>query len=132
MKKFLFIPLLFAFYVGLAQYVPNPDEIVGNPIKIGKLMIAQYDFPNQMGVDEGRRACMKLGNGWRMPTKSELNFMHKNKEKIGNFHLRAYWSSTLVEGDAAYAWWQTFSDYVNQNFSFILEKNSIRAVKTLK
>lgn len=123
--------MLFAFYIGVAQYVAHPEEIVGKPIKIGKLMIAQYDFPDKMEHGDGRRACMKLGNGWRMPTKTELKIMHQNKEKIGNFHLSAYWSSTSVEGDAAYAWWQTFSDYVNQNFEAKYEKNSVRAVKSL-
>ncbi len=114
----------------MAQYVPNPEKIVGKTIKIGKLIIAQYDFPEQMEFNEGARACMKLGEGWRMPTKTELNVMYKNKEKIGNFHMWAYWSSTLVQGDVAYAWWQTIlTDYINQNFAARYEKNGVRAVK---
>ena len=35
-----------------------------------------------------------LGDGWRLPTKDELNVMYKYKDKIGGFADYYYWSST--------------------------------------
>jgi len=110
MKTLLFIPFLFMCSVVIGQ----SSKIIGKPIKIGKLMFAQYDFPHEifsgpkeMTWDDAKKACADLGSGWRLPTKNELNLMYLNKDKIGGFSRSFYWSSTEIDND--YAWGQNFS-----------------------
>ena len=71
-------------------------ETIGKPVGIGKLEVAQFDFPEQMRCDDAKVECAKLGNGWRLPTKDELNILYQNQVKIGEqeFHAYGYWSST--------------------------------------
>jgi hypothetical protein len=52
-----------------------------------------------MKWDIAREVCQKLGEGWRIPTKSELNLIYKNKYKIGGFINDYYWSSKEFETD---------------------------------
>ena len=55
---------------------------------------------------EAKIACKKLGIGWRLPTKDELNILYENKEEIGDFANYYYWSST--EYGYNFAWTQNF------------------------
>ena len=84
-------------------------DIVGTPIKIGNLEVAQHDFNRDWKYDDAKVACAKLGEGWRLPTKDELNLLYQNKDKIGGFNVKAtYWSST--EYSSSFAWRQDFND----------------------
>jgi len=69
-------------------------KIIGKPIKIGDLEITQYDFPKKMNWHDAKKACETLGDGWRLPTKDELNSLYLIKY---NIHQKGdyYWSSTL-------------------------------------
>jgi hypothetical protein len=98
MKKLLIIPLLFAFYVGMAQF--NSSSIIGKPIRVDNLLVAQKDFPDNMNWDDAKKACTELGNGWRLPNLLELRTLFENKKKIGGFDYY-YWSSE--EHDNNYA-----------------------------
>jgi len=75
-------------------------------IKIGNLEIMTEDlgFNDWYGAV---KACADLGDGWRLPTKDELNILYENKDKIGGF-ANYYWSST--ESDSNTAWFQDFDD----------------------
>ena len=84
----------------------SPREIIGKPIKIGKLEIAENDFPKEMKWPVCIESCDNLGDGWRLPTIEELQIMYENKEKIGGFQTKEgqdqpsscyYWSSTEVD-----------------------------------
>ena len=101
MKTLLFIPFLFVYSMVIGQ-TDNSDSIIGKPIKIGKLEIAQNDFQKSMTLDEAKYACEGLGQGWRLPTKNELNFLFENKDEIGGFANSVYWSS--AENNNYYAW----------------------------
>ena len=59
---------------------------------------------------EAVEVCKKLGKGWRLPTKDELNFLYENKGEIGGFANNLYWSST--EYDNCNAWGQGFNSSV--------------------
>ena len=61
---------------------PN-NKIIGIPIKIGSLEIAQSDFPNEMNWQSAKNACSNLGKGWRLPNNDELNLLFQNKDNIG-------------------------------------------------
>ena len=139
MKKLLIIPLLFACYMGMGQ---TASSIIGKPISIGNLQIAQFDFPERINIDAALKACSELGNGWRLPNKKELNELYRNKEKIGSFQIKsirgfigaAYFSSTL--DDDGSAWVQFFTDgtqYSGLNHtSGEYAECFVRAVKTIK
>ena len=86
----------------------NISEIIGVPIKIGDIEVAQHDFPNEMTWDEAKKECESLGSGWRLPNEDELNTLYQNKDKIGGFANNLYWSSTGVV--SYYAWFQNFND----------------------
>ena len=103
------------------------SSIIGKPIRIGSLEVAQNDFPKYMFWAEAVKECSDLGNGWRLPTKSELNLMYLNKDKIGGFASSVYWSST--EGNSNHAWGQPFSYGTQGDYG---KKNgmNVRAVRT--
>ena len=85
----------------------SSSSIIGKSIRIGSLEVAQNDFPKTMIWNDAVKACCDLGNGWKLPTKYELNLMYLNKDKIGGFAYNAYWSST--EYDIGIAWGQYFN-----------------------
>ena len=103
MKKLLFLPLVLIASFCFAQ---DANEIIGKPVKIGTLLVAQNDFPEQMRWSDAKEACKTLGKGWRLPTKTELNILYKNKDKIGGFSDYFYWSST--EPIRGIVWQQNF------------------------
>ena len=78
------------------------------------LIAAKADLSgHSAGASEGRftwedakAKCSALGDGWRLPSKSELNELYKAKSAVGGFSDFYYWSSTEI--DANYAWNQYF------------------------
>tara|TARA_R110001592_G_scaffold80028_5_gene238790 strand:+ start:103 stop:426 length:324 start_codon:yes stop_codon:yes gene_type:complete len=66
------------------------------------------DNLGMMNWHEAKIACKKLGTGWRLPTKDELNMLYENMEEIGDFALNYYWSST--EYVNSNAWLQDFTN----------------------
>lgn len=69
----------------------------------------------------------EIGDGWRLPNKAELNFLFKNKNKIGGFKDNDYWSSTNFDNDGA--WLQSFNTG-NQNFYYKNTQLNIRLIKS--
>ena len=69
-------------------------SIIGKPIRIGSIEVAQNDFPKKMNWNNAVKACTDLGNGWRLPTKYELNLIYLNQDKIVGIADWCYWSST--------------------------------------
>lgn len=94
----------------------NTDDIIGTPVKIDNLEIAQHDFPEEMDWDTAIQTCIDLGDGWRLPTDKELDILFNNKNIIGGFVGYYYWSSTEHNNDGTYdydgegAWIQIFKD----------------------
>jgi hypothetical protein len=101
--------------------------VIGKPIKIGNLEVAQYDFPEAMSNDDAKLACARLGKGWRLPTKKELNSLYQNRYKIGGFANNHYWSST--EDGNYHAWTHSFF-FDGQPSLFKTNEFSVRAVRT--
>ena len=107
----------------------NSNDIIGTPIKIGNLEVAQNDFVEKMPWEEAKSACLNLGDGWRLPTIEEAKILFKHRNKIGGFQKYSYWTSTELASN--FIWNQGFtsgkSDY---NFN----KNGplcVRAVRTI-
>lgn len=76
-------------------------------VKIGNLEVMTEDL-GYGTWDEAMKACADLGDGWRLPTRDELNVLYKNKDKIGGFATVDYWSST--ENDSGTAYGQDFGN----------------------
>ena len=127
MKTLLIIPMLFMCSMVIGQTY-NSDSIIGKPIRIGNLEVAQHDFPKEMTWYDAKKACTDLGNGWRLPTKDELNLLYINKDKIGGFPNFGCWSSTEFSND--FAWGQYFIGFGNQVGSNKVSNASVRAVRT--
>ena len=107
----------------------NSDSIIGRPTKIGNIEIAQHDFPEYKNWDDSKKACADLGNGWRLPTKDELNLMYENKDNIRTKIKNGfYWSST--EYDSLYSWYFYFGlGYANYGHQY--DTYYVRAVRSL-
>ena len=76
----------------------SAKEIIGVPIKIGNLLVAQNDFP-EVGSIEASSICQKLGSGWRLPSIDELKLIYRltQKNNIGIFSTNeSYWSSSTI------------------------------------
>ena len=102
--------------------------IIGKPFRIGKLEVAQSDFPKTMNWDEAVWACANLGSGWRLPTKDELNLMYLNKDKLGVFDINAYWSST--EGNKSFEMWEQYFSDGDHSSASTFWKNHVRGVRS--
>ena len=87
-----------------------------------------------MDWENATKACAELGDGWRLPTKEELNFIYINKDDIGGlqdgregnqpFHMRCYWSST-EKGV------QFFDDGL-QDYGDMYDECNVRAVRDVR
>ena len=60
MKKLLLLPLLMITCLSFSQ---DAKEIIGKPVKIGNLLVAENDFPIGMMWDDANKACRSLGKG---------------------------------------------------------------------
>ena len=125
--KFLQILLIvILFFCGSAIAQTN---VIGNPIKIGNIEVAQYDF-RKIPWNDANNSCKNLGDGWRLPTKEELNILYQNKEKIGNFKWDSYWSST--KGNVVVAWRLNFGDGMIYDRDNTDNTACVRAVRNSK
>lgn len=78
---------------------------IEHPLTGAKLQVANRDFSEKMTWEEARRACRELGNGWRLPTKLEIEAMYEqlHKKGQGGFKEACYWSSNENENGNAWA-----------------------------
>ena len=89
--------LLFMFFT-IISFSQTSKEIIGKPIRIGNLFVAEYNFPEEMDWINAKKACESLGNGWRLPTKKELILMEENHDKLERFYNRRFWGTNKKEG----------------------------------
>ena len=75
MKKLIIIPFLFICNFGITQNNVI-SQIIGIPILIDKILVAQNDFLFKMNCEDAKYECKKLGKVWTLPTKKELNILN--------------------------------------------------------
>jgi hypothetical protein len=112
----------------------KPENIIGKPIKIGKLLVAQNEFPKKSDWNNAKAMCLKLGPGWRLPTKDEIYILYQNKNILRNFSKYGYWSSTegSMNGNNGVAYFQDFSlGSKKPSLENKLSTWGVRAVKSL-
>jgi hypothetical protein len=92
----------------IANEVSPTNNIIGIPIVIGSLEVAEKDFPNEMNWQSAKNACSNLGDGWRLPSNDELIVLYRNKSKIGILSDELYWSS--FQDGMNDAWYTAMND----------------------
>ena len=132
MKKLLILPLLVIASFCFAQ---DAEEIIGKPIKIGNILVAENDIPEDLNLEDAKKACQALGKGWRLPTYAEMNIIFKNRDKIGGFEENMYWTSSVLNSNLGVSfkfWYSSKNSKLghkgSSQKSFLLY---VRAVKTL-
>jgi hypothetical protein len=113
--------------VAIEEKKKKAFSLIGKPIIIGNLIVAQNDFSNMLNWHDAKVACEALGNGWRLPTIDELNILYKNQYKIGGFEKFSYWSSKEIDSFAC-------AQYFVNGFQHDYIKNDpyyVRAVRSL-
>jgi|LakMenEpi03Aug12_release.lakeMendotaPanAssembly.Ray.scaffolds.fasta_scaffold813112_1 hypothetical protein len=134
MKKLVALSV-FAMFANCGSSLEPPNtnndykNIIGNPIKVDSISVAQYDFPKAMNWSDATKACEALGIGWRLPNQDELNILYQNKSKIGGFLSVKYWTST--EFEYLTAWTQSFLNG-KPEIKDESEKYSVRAIYSEK
>jgi len=117
----------------LAGLINENASVIGKPIRIGNLEVAQYDFPQQMNYRDADAACQALG-GWRLPTKEEGSMLFKNKAILGLADGQGdapYW----LAGQGAAGWGDKSRPQLHavsglvDNDDAINYKNNVRAVR---
>ena len=98
-----------------------------NTIVVGDLETTPEDL-GQMDWNEAVLACEGLGDGWRLPSKDELNELCEHAGRISNKNIsqHSYWSSTEVNGEEA--WLVEFS----LCFSFPVNKGKTFYVRPVR
>ena len=91
-----------------------------------RLEVYPENAPVPMTWEKAVEYCKSLGEGWRLPTKDELNKMYENKDKLGGFGEGWLWSSSQYAN--YYAWIQRFSDSIQDTNS----KDSRYAVRACR
>ena len=61
-----------------------------------KIQIDQNDFAKQLNWSTAKLKCEEIGEGWRLPTISELEEIFENKEQY-NFANYGYWTYWSIE-----------------------------------
>jgi hypothetical protein len=128
MKQVLFILLLFISFQGFSQ-----TKI--ESFTIGNIKIMKTDL-GEMNWFDAKKACEDLGDGWRLPTIKELEYINKSKSfkilKLKQSYHDYYWSSTEVDDGKYNAW--MFRFYIGAAYDSFDKKNMafVRAVRDLK
>ena len=132
MKKLLNLPLLMIASFCFAQ---DAEEIIGKPIKIGNILVAENDISEDLNLEDAKKACQALGKGWRLPTYAEMNIIFKNRDKIGGFEENMYWTSSVLNSNLGVSfkfWYSSKNSKLghkgSSQKSFLLY---VRAVKSL-
>jgi hypothetical protein len=112
-----------------AEESPKESKIATVVISDCSLEVKTVDEPGGFNWRSAKQIGESAGDGWRLPNKSELNCLFKNKDKIGGFKRDWYWSSDQV-GDWN-GWVQSFSNGKQFGYS---QANSakVRCVRTIK
>ena len=122
-------------------------DIVDFYYVLGNLEIADNDFPVRMSWFDAKLACSELGEGWRLPTMDEFDFIYRNTNQIGGGGFwsgpnlqDSYWCSNVDENETtrrAYIF-----DFLGDEFhdgqkgishqltTLMTSENRVRAVRT--
>lgn len=114
---------------------PKKNKIQSIPvIKIGSLEVALKDL-GRMDWESAKYECNKLGEGWRLPNRSELNILYVNRSKIGGFKTTGpfpgtdYWTSETNNDLSSLAYVIVFANGYQGGSDSKSDFANVRAVK---
>lgn len=84
------------------------------------------DAPKKMTWDKAIDYCKSLGEGWRLPTITEMFYIYENKF----ITEKCYWTNT--ESEYNYAWAFDFSDRQSYGYGYKDAKEYVRAIRDIK
>ena len=87
-----------------SDYSSSDYSSSAETVKIGNLEVMAKDDLGGMKWKEAQKFIEDLGDGWRLPTIDEWEFLHQNKDRIGGLTVQVYWSSTYVDDSKLSAW----------------------------
>jgi hypothetical protein len=92
------------------------------------LQVAKDDLPEKMLWENASLACAALGNGWRLPTRNELDMMYRqlHKQGKGNFKPYWYWSKSQYVMHMHFG-----SGFVSNDFYSQFNEFNVRAVRNI-
>ena len=110
------------------------SDIIGTVIKIGNLEIAEFDLNKIDGVSltlpKAQSLVKKLGKGWRIPTREELNILHQNVSVLSNIKTNDFYMSSETFG-SKYVWVQNLGNGKEEYFTSGSQAYLVRPVKTI-
>ena len=110
------------------------SDIIGNPIAIGNIEVAERDLTELNGADlklvNANRLAKKMGKGWRLPTREELTTMYQNITLLPNIRMNAFYMSSETFGSKA-VWVQNFKTGKQEYFTDGGQAYSVRLIKTI-
>jgi hypothetical protein len=137
MKHAIYALLALCLVLSASPYAKAQSAglIITSPTTGKKIQVATRDLwdSNRFDFWKAKTLCSKLGTGWRLPTKDELEVMYKElhlKDK-GDFRTDdEYWSGT--EDDYVFAYTFYFANGTAYYSKIEYAKNYVRAVRDLK
>jgi len=92
------------------------------------LQVAKEDFAEKMTWQDAGIRCSSLGEGWRLPTRDELDMMYLQlyKKGLGSFKPYWYWSKSQFVMHMYYG-----SGFVSNDFYSQFNEFHVRAVRPL-
>ena len=128
-KQLLTIVLIFMFFSCKNE---GAKSIIGTPITLGDIEVAQHDFPNRMNWNMAKTACSNLGNGWRLPNINELNQVYLNKKQLRDITDDGYWSSTLKSDTIVLLQYLTLGTQYASYSNLTYKARAIRSISNKK
>ena len=77
--------------------------------------------------EDGLKIVRDLGNGWRLPNKQELSLLYNQKDIVGGFSKKGYWSTSETVRNDSGVWAQSFEDGT-QYYSDKISTRFVRAI----
>ena len=120
------------YYAELGGYVIQTDGTHGVVVAMQNQGVGSWYDAEAMVNDASKHDSNGAKfNDWRLPTKDELNLIHKQRGSIGGFGLISggfFWSSTEFDNDLNKAWgWNFFGG--EEGYYNKYNENGVRAVR---
>lgn len=96
-----------------------------------RLQVHQNNFENKMDWHIAKKLCEELGNGWRLPTKNELELIYTDLKQNGNVSFKNdyYWS--ITESSSLRVWAIHFGEGTLNHGFFKIDSAFVCAVRTI-
>ena len=110
------------------------SDIIGTSQKIGNIEVAERDLNDINGenltLPKANAMVKKLGKGWRIPTKEELDTIYANVNDLSNIKTNTFYMSSETFG-SKFVWVQSLGTGKQEYFTSGSQAYSVRPVKSI-